>query len=321
MTSLKRHVQHGVIKLKSLLKNKEIGSPHLKDRLKEVSLRNPEVFDCALFNFTIDFELIWGNGNVNGEEHSTEQRIENAVAQAMCFEPFMKMLEELNFPISWAVLGKLANADILPKESESFNPKWSINWYDGQYKNLENELWDGTDYLQRIKNSPVPHEFLSHGHAHIDYADECVSEEVARWDIETSIAQLELEDISVKGFVYPCNRHNYHHLLKDNKIDIIRGENNSWSVEEDLVQTPLGFWISPSFYSFEDVKKIIDKAVENKSFVHPWIHLIECDMDENDIENFYKPIFSYIKELEAKGLIKNITFDDIKNRVRKKEQL
>jgi len=317
MTSIKRHVQHHLHAIRSFLKRGQYQSVNLTDRLTEVELRSPECFDKAIFNFMVDFELIWGNGNENGEEHSVERRIKYAIDQSVCFEPFMKAIEDSKTKVSWAVLGKLANSDILPTEHEAFNPAWSINWYDGQYKNLESELWEGEQYLKRISRSSVKQEFLSHGHAHIDYCDSCVTEDIARWDLVTSIEELKKEGIDIEGFVYPCNRHNYKGLLKENNIEIIRGQDNSWSIDDSLIQTPLGFWLSPSVYSFKDIKKIIDKAIENKSFVHPWIHLVECDLDQNDIENFYIPIFEYVKEMEDKGKIQNLFFRDIKKQIRK----
>lgn len=319
MTSFKRHIQHHLIKLKSLVKAQGYHSPQLNERLLEVEVSNPDCFETALFNFTVDFELIWGNGREGDRDHSVQRRVEYADKQAQAFPAFIKLLEETRFSASWAVLGKLANYDILPSEDEAFNPAWSKNWYDGQYKNLETNLWDGTSYLENIKKCVAPQEILSHGHAHIDYGDDSVTESVARWDMETSLFELKDSDCDVKGFVYPCNRHNYQHLLVENNIKIIRGQNKNWSITDDLIQTPLGFWISPAIYSYKDIFALIDRAVEKRSFVHPWMHMVECDLKQDDIENFYRPIFEYVLELESKGKIKNISFDEIRQTLRKTE--
>lgn len=311
MESFKRKIQHSIIKMKSLLKDKKFHSQHVVKRMEELGIANPVIPEKALFNFSIDFELVWGNGETNGKEISSEKRIQNALVQAEAFGPFMDMLDEIGFPITWATLGRLANSDTIPPQESAFNPDWSIDWYDSHYKNLENQIWDGTSYLDRIKEAKVDHEVQSHGYAHIDYSDSSTSEKVAAWDIETSLMELRSYGFEVNGFVYPCNRPKYENLLPKNGVEIIRGIDQSWVTQGELKKTPLGFWISPAIYGLDDMIKIIDHAVERKSFIHPWMHLIECDLNEDDIENFYRPIFEYILKLQRDGLVENISFKRI----------
>lgn len=315
--SLKRNTQHLIRKAKSFIKSFSTKSNYLKSSLEQIKVSCPEQFDTALFNLSIDFELIWGNGNISDTEHSYERRVNSAKAQADNFRPFMDMLKDLDFPITWAIQGMLADHSLVPNKEAEFSPSWANgSWYDHKYNKLSSKLWDGTEYLDCIKNQFSNHEVMSHGYAHIDYSDQATRTDVASWDMQTGITLLKKAGFDVNGFVYPCNKVSHKPLLKENKISIIRGESSTWHIDNNLIQTPIGFWISPAIYTVNEVKEIIDLGIENKSFIHPWMHLIECDLKQNDIEKFYKPILSYVKELESKGKIKNCSFNEIVQTIR-----
>ena len=316
--SLKRNLQFIKRKTLNIIKHGRFPDQYFLEQKEHLKVSVPKAFNTALFNFTIDFELIWGNGNVNQKEHSKERRIQSASSQAKNFKSFIEMLNQLQFPITWATLGKLADCKLVPQNGERFNPDWAQrDWYDEDYLLLPPELWEGKKYLNEIKNSLIKHEFMSHGYAHIDYSDNAVSIEVAKWDMQNGIETLRQSGLDINGFVFPCNHHKYDELLKGYDIKIIRGSNASWQIENELVKTPIGFWISPAFYTFKEIKELIDTAIENHSFIHPWMHLIECDLAQGDIENFYYPLFSYIKSMEDKNKIKNISFTEIEFEIRK----
>lgn len=315
--SIKRFIQHKKRVVQSLLQSGSVKPENIKIVEDALAEPVPTSFSKALFNFTIDFELIWGNGDVDGVDHSYERRLKSAKSQAENFIPFVEMLNELGFDISWAILGKLASSDIEPPREASFSPKWAKNnWYDDKYKRLDPKLWNGEFYLNQIKENCPNHEILSHGHSHIDYSDISVSENIAKWDMENGIDSLSQFGFKVEGFVYPCNKHNFKKLLRLNGVEIIRGVDSKWSVLNDLVETPIGFWISPAFFTVKEIKRLIDIAVINKSFFHPWMHLLECDIKQGDIDKFYKPIFEYILELETEGKILNISFNNINKKMK-----
>jgi len=78
-----------------------------------------------------------------------------------------------------------------------------------------------------------------------------------------------------------------------------------------LLNTPNGFWLSPGKMTLSELKKLLDISVKHRSFFHPWMHLVECDLNCNDLENFYYPFFSYVKELESKNQISILSFAQI----------
>ena len=318
----KRLAQHTKRHLEGFFKSGSLKPPNIRSVEQSLSVPVPAPIRQALFNFTIDFELLWGNGNLGGVDHSVEKRIEAAKIQSENFFPFVEMLNSLKFPISWAIVGKLVDPHLVPEESEQFRPQWaSRDWYDEQYLKVDQSLWDGTTHLDYIKSKCPDHEILSHGYAHIDYGDEGTSGEVANWDMRQGVALLRDYGFQVQGFVFPCNKHGHAAPLNELDIRIVRGVDPSWHVQSLPIQTPIGFWISPAFFSFREIKKLIDLAVQNCSFFHPWMHLVECDLRQGDVENFYKPMFSYVKELEQRSLIRNVSLKEIFTELRPSGEL
>ena len=121
----------------------------------------------------------------------------------------------------------------------------------------------------------------------------------------------------VDGFVYPCNKHGHFELLKDHNIKIIRGENQDWKLDSNPVQSPLGFWVSPAFISFKEMRALVEHAVEHKSFIHPWMHLVECEPSKGDLSDFYRPLFELILELKMAQKLEILSFSEIYQRIKK----
>lgn len=297
-------------------KTKELCSPEssqwVHNRILEMKKPVPPQFSRALFNFTIDFELFWGNGNLGGHAHTERRRILAAEKQAENFYPFVKMLNEIGFPISWALLGCLVNCKAPMNESEKFAPTWERNdWYSLPESLVDRDgLWNGKPYLDFVKASEI-HEVLSHGFAHIDYGDPSTSRAVAYRDMKLSFELLREFGFDVSGFVFPCNRKGHESILSTDFCNIMRGTDSDWHVQGSFISTPVGFWLSPGICSLKEMKSIIMAGIENRSFIHPWMHLIECELRCNDIKDFYRPLFEFVLELQAKSRIKNISFAQI----------
>jgi hypothetical protein len=312
MLSPKRAIQFFKRKSLNLLTRLTLSDQYIKNIENDLEIPNPPFLSTAVFNFTIDFELAWGNGNVANHDHSYERRKLAAMVQSENFDLFLKMFDELNFPTTWATLGKLANPLLRPTNDESFKPQWSKkDWYSEDYLKLDKELWDGRGYLEKIKNQKVKHEIMSHGFAHIDYCDPATIKEIAEWDMTNGISSLRDFGFQIDGFVFPCNHKAHLELLASKGINIVRGDDEKWNLKTLPISTPIGFWLSPAFFTFGEIKSLINKAVDNKSFFHPWMHLIECDLRQRDLEHFYYPLFNYVKELETKGRIQNLSFSQI----------
>ena len=276
----------------------------------------PEKSRSALFNFSIDLELCWGNGNLGGYDHSVDRRFKAAQSQADSFQVFIELLDELDFPLSWAVVGILAQQDLHCSEDsgeDTFKPKWSKgDWYKVPNEiEKHSDFFDGRKLLDQISTLKTKQEILSHGYAHIDFSDDAANREVADSDLLWSKQALKPWNENITGFAYPCNNVGHVDLLSKNGFKVFRGQTNNWKFHTRLIETPVGFWLSPGRLNWKDLKKIIDAGVEGRCYIHPWMHLIECDLKQKDIENFYRPMLTYVKELESAGKIKNISYSGI----------
>lgn len=314
--SIKRKLQYIKRVVSGLIKNGTMKSRATLNMEESISTDIPKVFDKAIFNFTIDFELVWGNGNLGGCDHDYHRRVHAAKTQKENFYPFTDLLKSTDVKITWAALGKLLDPSSIPPRDAQFSPEWTTNYYDQTYTSLENSLWDGREYIDYILEDLRGHELISHGHSHIDFSDPATRLEVAKWDIEHGIQALRAKGPQVNGFVYPCNQHGYQNLLVQNGIEIIRGSDHSWKTQGPIIHTPLGFWISPAFMNAKEVISVIKKAIDQKAFIHPWMHLIECDLTQNDLDNFYRPIFEFVKERQSRGELEILSFDEINQRIR-----
>ncbi|HZT44215.1 MAG TPA: hypothetical protein VFA07_18770 [Chthonomonadaceae bacterium] len=314
MVTAKRLAQRLLRHSTAMVRDRRWTHPRAAEILQALQHSNPPVFDMALFNFTIDFELLWGNGNLGGHGHTTGQRLQAARAQRENFAPFVRMLEELQFPISWAVVGKLIEPEWPLTPGQRFQPEWhAADWYAlPNAPELQPEDWQGGPFLDAIRNAAAGHEVLSHGYAHIDYGDPATTEEIARTDMQLSKRLLEEAGFSVSGFVFPCNHVGHAGLLPSLGYRIARGGSPEWRVENTPVpMTPVGFCINPGFFSVSDLRRIIDEGIARRSFVHPWMHLVECSLTQRDIDHFYRPLFEYILMQQDKGAIRNVSFTAI----------
>ena len=292
------------------------GSPAFRSLAE--GLRVPSPLGKAIFNFTVDFELAWGNGKLEESDHPIERRWVHTQRQAQVFGPFIGILKRLRMPTSWALLGRLAYPDLVPKDASlKFAPRWAqSDWYDLDARlRKEPELWDGRPYLEALKQLPGI-EFLSHGHAHIDYADPATTEAIAREDLRLAREAFRSQGIEPRGFVFPCNESGHLSLVAEQGFPIIRGSDVNWNVPvQGPIQTPRGFWISPGIFSTEEMVRAVDLAIEHRSLLHPWMHLIECDPKCRDLQEFYEPFFRYVLKKQEQGAIECVSFGSLAARI------
>ncbi|MBC7713362.1 MAG: hypothetical protein H7177_08485 [Rhizobacter sp.] len=283
-------------------------------KLAKVKERVPDCFPMAIANFSIDYELFWGNAYEHGSAMSDEKRIEHAlIARSNSFS-FYALLEEIKMHCSWSVLGKLIDPDIVPPSELQFAPLWAdSNWY--RKPASDRTTYESFEFIKLLSSSPRL-EILSHGFAHIDFADISVTKELAREDLK--IAKDLLQDFASteKVFFYPCNKPKYEDAAYDLGYRITRGADARWHMPKNgLIKTPVGFWISPAMLSLNDAKKIVDSGIKNKEFIHPWMHLFELNLKADDLNRFYRPLFLYLQAQEKAGNLEIITFENIEKRI------
>ncbi|MBC7430399.1 MAG: hypothetical protein H7336_17425 [Bacteriovorax sp.] len=286
----------------------------VKKKLVKVQEKLPDCFPLAIVNFSIDYELFWGNAFDHGTSMSEEKRIHQAsIARSNSFS-FYALLEEVKMNCTWSVVGKLMDPDKAPSLELQFSPPWSdINWY--QKPDADITTYEAYEFIKLLATSPYL-EILSHGFAHIDYADLSVTKQMASEDLKIAKELLHEFASTEKAFFYPCNKVKYEEVAYALGYRVTRGSDNHWHISKnELIKTPIGFWISPAMLSLNDAKRLVDIGIKNKSFIHPWMHLIELNMKADDLERFYRPLFLYIQAQEKAGNLEIITFGNIEKRI------
>ena len=312
--SIKRLTQHTIRYATSLLRDRSL-TPLNVVAAHEALAPLPAGFGRSVFNFCVDFELLWGNGNLGGIDHSRERRVEAARTAAACFYPFVDLVSELDFPTSWAIVGRLVD-DERPTGASRFQPTWATgDWYDFPgLESLPASYYDGRSFVEHLVAHRAGDEFMTHSFWHIDFADEATSAAVASWDLARGVAVLEQFGLSVHGLVFPCNRPGHCDLLARHGITMARGRDARWAVQDGVRLLPVGTWLSPAFFTVREVRRLIDDAIARRAFLSLWIHLNECDRRMRDLTRFYRPILEYVRGREAAGEIEVLPYRQICDR-------
>lgn len=282
------------------------------EKLSKVQEKNPKCFSRALFNFSIDYELYWGNAYKNGHAMTKEERILHAYRARSNSVLFFALLEELNMPCTWSIVAKLLSPNLTP--TKEFKPAWiTESWY--QIPNTDITAYEAKEFIKLISKSPLQ-EIISHGFAHIDFADPCTSKEIAHEDLELARELLRPYTDSDKAFFYPCNKINHEDVSYNLGYRITRGQTNKWQIDKNqIIKTPEGFWMSPGMMSLKEAKKLVDIGVKNNSFIHCWMHLFELNPHADDLDKFYRPLFLYVKDQAAAGNLEIISFGGLEKAI------
>ena len=286
----------------------------IKANLVKVQEKLPDCFPLAVSNFSIDYELFWGNAFDHGKSTAEDKRIHNAlIARSNSFS-FYSVLEELKMNCTWSVLGKLIDPDFAPPLELQFSPSWSsTDWYKKPAADIT--TYEAYEFIKLLSSSPYL-EILSHGFAHIDFADSSVTRQMAIEDLKIAKKFLHEFASTEKAFFYPCNKVKYEDAAFELGYKIARGADNFWHIPKNgLIKTPIGFWISPAMISLKDAKKLVDLGIKNRSFIHPWMHLIELNLKAHDLERFYRPLFIYMQDQEKAGNMEILSFGNIEKRI------
>lgn len=276
----------------------------------------PKCFSRPVFNFSIDFELFWGNAYKAGHEMSVQERLDNAEFATKSLGVFRQLLIELQMPTTWAVVAKLISPHMRPSPEQSFRPPWSLtDWYEVPQK-ASRELYEAQDFVKSL-TTEQSFEVVSHGFGHIEFADPSVTSVIASEDIRLSKEVLKETVTTNEAFIYSSNKINHTEVLPPMGYHIIRGDEDSWRFRHDnkLVMTPEGFWISPAMMGLKDAIKMIDLGIKNNSFIHPWTHPRDVNFKADDTNRFYRPLFEYVKKQEKAGNLEIMSFKQIWNSI------
>lgn len=121
------------------------------------------------------------------------KRLSSALYERKVIPKFIELFERYEIPATWAVVGHLLLSDCNKKDlpfKDCSDPKWRDVLYT-------------PDLINRILDSPIPHEIASHSFSHINYGTSPL-EDVKR-DLELSIEALKEFNIKPMSFIFPRN--------------------------------------------------------------------------------------------------------------------
>ena len=189
---------------------------------------------------TIDLELMWGFNKSLVEKpwmrHSPTfmRYIMNMARSRRVVNSLLKAVEELDFRLTWAVVGHLAldscerlsglpHPDMPRPETPS-----GLDWYAfDPCSDIEREpLWYGSDIIKTILESPVEHEIACHSFSHVDFS--ACDRKVAEAEVITCLLTLkERFDVRPVSFVFPFDRVGHLDVLVKHGFKVFRSPTRS----------------------------------------------------------------------------------------------
>lgn len=186
------------------------------------------------FVISLDFELLWGVWDV-----TTKDKYGNHIKGVKEVIPkLLELFSSYDFKVTFATVGFLFAENkeellaYLPENKPSYSNQ-DYNVYDRELHLIgENETDDpfhfGYSLFELLKQSP--HEMASHTFSHYFCLEEGQSAEEFDTDIKTAQQIAKAKNIKLTSFVFPRNQLNpeYLAILKNNGIDVYRGNPTSW---------------------------------------------------------------------------------------------
>lgn len=311
MVTLKRRVQSAV-RLAQRIAARGAPATHAARARAALSQGRVPWEGPAAFNFTIDFELCWGNARQDGADIPLAQRAAWARRVRENFWPFLELSDRYQVPVTWAVVTRMLRPTARP--AHAFSPAWARrDWYAHQEElALDQDLWDGEPYLRALRDRAALHEVISHGFGHIDYADRATDPAVAEEDLRLSHQLLEQAGFQAGAFVFPCNHVAHAELLPAQGYAVARGTDARWHMgTSGAALTPVGFWISPGMMGPGEALAVLKEGIASRAFVHPWMHLHEPDPRQRDLLEFMHPLFEEVANARAAGRIETLSFRQV----------
>lgn len=281
-------------------------------------------FDKSILCISADFELAWAwrydhNPSTDAKEIALRER-ENIPL-------ILQKLEELNVPVTWAIVGHLflkgckkengiAHSD-MPRPKFFKNELWEFragDWYDfdpcSDYKTTPD--WYAPDLIEKILNTKVKHEIGCHTFSHIGFNEKYCSKELAEAELKKCdevMAQYGLKPVSMVfpgdeaghfdllfKYGYKCVRYFPYRRVEISKP--IKLKQGLWAIISSTNIVPDENWDSK--YILWRLKKYVDKAIEKKALCHFWFH---PSISKQRIEEVLFPILDYcVKKREGDKL-------------------
>jgi len=289
-------------------------------------------FERGILCISADLELAWAwrydrNSKINSEKIGLQER-ENT-------PKILKKLDELQIPITWAIVGHLflkscerkngvAHPE-MPRPDYFKNAYWEFkkgDWYEfdacTDYKSAP--AWYAPDLIESILNSKVKHEIACHTFSHIGFNERYCPKELAEAEIIKCNAIMLQFGIKPVSMIFPGEEAGYFELLVRHgykymryfpliKVEIsrpIKLKEGIWAILVSSNIIPDENWNSG--YILWRLKKYVDKAIEKKALCHFWFH---PSISKQRIEEALFPILEYCAKKKEEGKLDIMTMKEV----------
>ena len=292
------------------------------------------------FVISVDTELVWGF--IQHPKRSVPALFQNNPERARsAINTLLQLFENYDIKATWAVVGHLFLTPGEEKDLVSSDiPQLAEGWVPRDFYQSLNytSLFYCRDIVERIISNPVKHEIGLHGFFHIPF-DQC-SRDVARAELELGMKAANKLGINPKSYVFPHNEVGHIDVLKENSIQIYRGEDiRRWwdrdrnfiirtfdSVVHEIIASPTspsyhhGIWETPSSTGLYDpklpftivprVKLGINRAIRKNKVFHVWLHPWNLLLSEN-LEEDLRKIFEFVACKRDEGKLDVMTMGEL----------
>lgn len=295
-----------IIKAQLSKANFLLGRNPIVEKTKNWKCFIPEPYK-AVVTITADFELAWAWRYSKTVTNPLERALQKANLEVKNIPIILGLCEKYNIPITWATVGHLFLSECnsrnnlshknIPRLKHFENKYWKYfgkDWfeYDPCSNYRRNPEWYSPDLISKIINSKIKHEIGCHTFSHIDCSEEVCSSEVFEAEVNECKKEASKRGLELKSFVHPG--HTIGHLNKLVELGFTSFQSDSGNVLGYPVKHKNGLWELKRTYEFGyrkeweidyhiyRYKKIIDRAIHNKSVCNFWFHpsFNKCFLDD-----------------------------------------
>jgi peptidoglycan/xylan/chitin deacetylase (PgdA/CDA1 family) len=278
-------------------------------------LRSTPSYGIACFSLALDLEFAWSIARRGGKSTSRSDEVERSRRARNNLPAMLDLCDLYGVPMTVATVAHLALERCDHPEPPLFAPSWvGGDWYavDPRSSTAAAPDYYAPDVVRSLTKRTASHELASHGFTHVDLGDSETPEEVAVFELVESYRILRRIDPHLRSFVFPKNhvaylgevgRAGYRIYRAARDVRIERDEFGLWPF-------PRGLWLAPGVVAPRDVLRVVDEAAGLGQVTSWFFHLHEF-ATPRQLERFFHPVFSHLRELADRDRISLLTMGGI----------
>lgn len=273
----------------------------------------------SVLTITADFELAWAWRYSKSSKNPIEKAKIKGKMERENIPKILELCNTYNIPITWATVGHLFLESCSKKNEIAHSNLPKLDHFENEYWKFEGEDWFENDpcsnfqkapewycpdLIKQILNAKVKHEIGCHTFSHIDCSDEVCSAVVFAAEINECIKEASKLGLTFESFVHPG--HTIGNLKTLSELGFTSFQSDPGNILGYPVQHQKKLWELKRTYEFTyrkdwsidyhiyRYKKIIDRAIKNKTICNFWFH---PSFDTTFLGKILPDIFQHISSL------------------------